>query len=135
MHLNYSLTLINKSNDYQMAWKDNNVKKCFSSKESVSGAKNAQLICIKDKSCYEEISESEGSKNMIENLELHEQTDEMDLNIPPSNRKAEKPPFGQLSKRFTINIVQYKLAFHKFTKSDHMYKKTPLIQPWILTSR
>lgn len=51
------------------------------------------------------------------------------------NKSKEKLPFGQLSKKFTIRIVQYKLDFHKFTKSNYMYRKTPLIQPWILTSR
>lgn len=55
--------------------------------------------------------------------------------VERNEKKTDKHTFGMLPKKFAINIVQYKLDFHKFSKSNHMYKKTLLIQPWLLTSK
>lgn len=102
----------------------------------MSGAKNAQLICIKDKSCFEESVNSlneENKEKVIKDVKVVENEEKENSQV--GRKQQSKTPFGQLSKKFTISIVQYKLDFHKYIKANHMYRKTPLIQPWILTSR
>lgn len=104
----------------------------------VIGEKNAQLICIKDKSCYvQDDSDNKLDENskINTNEELIDKNDNNTTENEKISKKNEKSPFGMLPKKSAINIVQYKLDFHKFTKTNHMYKKTPLIQPWILTSK
>lgn len=40
-----------------------------------------------------------------------------------------------LPKNYALQVIQYKLEYHKFTKGNHMYAKTSQIQPWVLTGK
>lgn len=122
---------------------------------TISGAKNAQLICIRDddsiideiisnKEHKEEIQlgiTSETQTSFLENVNKPlSKTNENEFASKTSVKISRLPkitlrPLQVLPKEIALNVIQYKLDFNKNSKKNHMYKKNDKIQPWILTGR
>lgn len=47
-----------------------------------------------------------------------------------SSKKLETLP-----KEYAVNVIQYKLDFHKYCKNNSMYRRTTAIVPWRLMGR
>ncbi|XP_044758978.1 uncharacterized protein LOC123316808 [Coccinella septempunctata] len=137
---------------------DNNEKKKKKEpKVTVTGTKNAQLICIKDENSIGSVSdENEETRNRRnskdssnKNLKSTQvQTCESELfeeDVPKLNRSKSSIRIGRmrrprkvlqlLPKDYAINIIQYKLMFYKHHKGNYMYKKTSTTKPWELMDK
>ncbi|XP_045477437.1 uncharacterized protein LOC123682722 isoform X2 [Harmonia axyridis] len=122
---------------------------------TVTGTKNAQLICIKDDnsivSIMNENSTSQGDspesiKKSVKSAEV--QTSQSELieeavyrldksrsNIKINRVKRPRRMLQLLPKEYAINIIQYKLMFYKHHKGNYMYKKTSTTKPWQLMDK
>ncbi|KAK9888328.1 hypothetical protein WA026_000584 [Henosepilachna vigintioctopunctata] len=117
-------------------------------KVTVTGAKNAQLICIKDdNSIVEEVEEStkhvvpqnsprktpkhsdvHSSKSELTMDEVKTFPSRMSIKISRINRS--RRVLQPLPRQYVVNIIQNKLLFHKECKSNYMYRQTPNGKPW-----
>ncbi|XP_018561085.1 uncharacterized protein LOC108903404 [Anoplophora glabripennis] len=125
---------------------------------TITGEKNAKLICItdensiveaednpksEDKDCSTEkpkpvkpVSSTE-TQTVVTASKKNKSTQRARKNdslkmkrLPKSSRYLQKLP-----KDYALSVIQYKLDFHKHCKQNPMYKKTTNVQPWILMAR
>ncbi|XP_019758498.2 uncharacterized protein LOC109536639 isoform X2 [Dendroctonus ponderosae] len=132
-------------------------------KVTITGDKNARLICITDDNSGEEQPEDkEFIDNKVCQTEFDEtvktilktssetQTDIKDsinktskgtqkskiaANIKISRLKKSEKHLPSFDKKQALNAIQYKLDFYRFCKSNPMYKRSTTCEPWILMSR
>ncbi|XP_017777593.1 PREDICTED: uncharacterized protein LOC108563423 isoform X2 [Nicrophorus vespilloides] len=119
---------------------------------SVSGSKNAQLICIKDDNSTVEVSEDEVNvvKSASKGCSLNDSSNELLYKERPEDftKKSRSQGLNRISKSkmnlrqlvmlpkdTVVNIIEYKLDFHKETKGNYMYRKSGNMSPWILMER
>ncbi|KAJ8949339.1 hypothetical protein NQ314_008259 [Rhamnusium bicolor] len=124
---------------------------------TVTGAKNAKLICIKDEnSIIEPEDDSEPDKDCqtekvipLKVTSSKTQTDikrkeKVDRSTQKSTKSAlikmNKLPKSSkclrlLPKNYAVNIIQYKLDFYKHCKTNPMYRRTTNLQPWMLMGK
>lgn len=126
---------------------------CFRQRITISGVKNAQLICIRDDrsiiedtpiNVEEKLTKPETSvcvcetqtdvANLIESsIKLNDNfSSKTSVKISRLPKKSLKN-LDMLPKDVALNVIQYKLDFGNVNKKNHMYKKSDKIQPWILT--
>ncbi|KAL3273748.1 hypothetical protein HHI36_015176 [Cryptolaemus montrouzieri] len=123
---------------------------------TVTGTSNAQLICIKDDnsiaSCASDIepnkcdlSHNSSMKNLL-SAEVQTSDSKFIIRDDISNRpstsnikisRVSKPRrmLKLLPKEYAINVIQYKLMFHKHHKGSYMYRKTHTTKPWELMDK
>ncbi|KAG5895895.1 hypothetical protein JTB14_000509 [Gonioctena quinquepunctata] len=121
---------------------------------TVTGAKNAKLICIKDDNpIIETIDDDlENKDNQTEKCIPLKSTStsqtQTDIN-DKSDKGTQRPVTAicikrlaksskclqMLPKDFALNIIQYKLDFHKHCKSIPIYRRTEKILPWKLMGK
>lgn len=120
---------------------------------TITGTKNAKLICIKDDNSVIE-SESEDqqeNKNRVnEEVPVKCVTSQTQTDIngrEKRNKTTQRPSTNMkrlpksstkletLPKEYAVSVIQYKLDFHKFCKNNSMYRKTTSIVPWKLMAR
>lgn len=114
---------------------------------TITGAKNAKLICIKDDNSDYEIAPEEKRIQIetVKSVASHTQTEL--IGNERKNKCTQKPitclkrmkkpskKLETLPKENAVNIIQYKLDFHKYCKHNSMYRKTNSIVPWKLMTR
>lgn len=120
---------------------------------TITGARNAKLICIKDDNSI--VESDEGSNqletNPIENQLLikcvasHTQTEisgkgkkNKTTQRPSTNMKRlakSSKKIETLPKEYAVSVIQYKLDFSKYCKNNSMYRRTASIVPWKLMSK
>lgn len=114
---------------------------------TVTGPKNAKLICITDDNPIKEAVVNDKTtcktvqiQNQVE--ERHEcsadaaVTDHKSKNSLKMNRLPKSGrPLKFLPDAYAINIIQYKLEFRKISKTNPLYLKTTNLQPWVLMGR
>ncbi|RZC18424.1 hypothetical protein BDFB_009034, partial [Asbolus verrucosus] len=118
---------------------------------TITGAKNAKLICIRDDNSVIEVDDDgKMNKEIMTDAEIHltsSQT-QTDLRQEDKNRirsrsaikisrlpKANRKMLKLLPKEYAINIIQYKLRYGHFHKQNPMYRKSANVQPWVLLGR
>lgn len=117
---------------------------------TVTGPRNAKLICIKDDNS---VIESEGEKAMQEKGEtikiksITSQTQTDVEGIKKKNKTTQRPSTNlkrlhkstrkmeTLPKDYAVKVIQYKLNFNKYCKNNSMYRRTTSIVPWKLMAK
>lgn len=111
---------------------------------TVTGAKNAQLICIRDEDSIVEQTDNENKNEAKQSKATKITTGPNDIYGEKTSKtnikisRLPKKPLRQLPtlpKDYALNVIQYKLDYHKNSKKNHMYRKSSSIQPWILTGK
>ncbi|XP_019880855.2 uncharacterized protein LOC109608758 [Aethina tumida] len=114
---------------------------------TVTGPKNAKLICITDDNPIKETVVNDKAtcktvqiQNQVEEryecnadaaVTDHKSKNSLKMNrLPKSGR-----PLKFLPDAYAINIIQYKLEFRKISKTNPLYLKTTNLQPWVLMGR
>lgn len=115
---------------------------------TVTGAKNAKLICIRDDNSIIVGSSSEDEENdQQKKTKLTSSGTQTDLKeiepvkntkstikisrLPKNKRKA----LELLPKDYAVNIIQYKLEYQNLHKDNPMYRKSASVQPWMLMGK
>ncbi|XP_044272835.1 uncharacterized protein LOC123016481 [Tribolium madens] len=113
---------------------------------TVTGAKNAKLICIRDDNSVVE-DDCKRDKEIMTDAEIKLTSSETQTEIEEIKKVQSKsvvkisrlPKVNRmlqlLPKECAISIIQYKLQYSQFRKHDPMYRKSAHIQPWILMGR
>ncbi|XP_066246797.1 uncharacterized protein [Euwallacea similis] len=124
-------------------------------KITVTGDKNARLICIIDDNSLIELSETNEKNKELTTIEIvktssETQTDFKEAhnktskatqkgkhtpNIKISRLRKSKRPLKSLDRGVAVNAVQYKLDFYRFCKNNPMYKRSTTCQPWVLMGK
>ncbi|KAJ8983944.1 hypothetical protein NQ317_008646, partial [Molorchus minor] len=110
-------------------------------KVTVTGEKNAKLICIKDEnSIIEAKPDAEHQTKAEPTKTVHKTKEKSTKKSKTSTMKLTRRPksskvLQMLPKNYAVNVIQYKLDFHKFCKSDPMYRKTSTVEPWLLMGK
>ncbi|XP_057663405.1 uncharacterized protein LOC130898261 isoform X1 [Diorhabda carinulata] len=111
---------------------------------TVTGVKNAKLICIQDDNSIETDYDNSKDDQTEKSLKLNSdiRTDSSKENIKNGQkpytmlsmkRSTKSTKYLQmLPKDYALNIIQYKIDFHKHCKSTPMYRKNTKMTPWIL---
>lgn len=120
---------------------------------TITGARNAKLICIKDDNSVTESDEESNrlERNPVENkisvksITSHTQTEisgkekkNKTTQRPSTNMKRLPKSFKKietLPKEYAVSVIQYKLDFNKYCKNSSMYRRTATIVPWKLMAK
>ncbi|KAL1497465.1 hypothetical protein ABEB36_008431 [Hypothenemus hampei] len=115
-------------------------------KISITGEKNVKLICITDDNSIDEHSELD--KSVIEPVAKKSSETQTDKKNTIGTQKGRKAPNIKISrlkkserclpfldKTLTMGIIQYKLEFYRYSKSNPLYKRSTACQPWILMNK
>ncbi|XP_066151818.1 uncharacterized protein [Euwallacea fornicatus] len=120
-------------------------------KVTVTGTKNARLICIIDDNSLIEPSGADGKDSELAAVGIVKTSSEAQTDITETSkatqkgkhapnvkisrvRKTEKP-LKSLDRRVAVNAVQYKLDFYRFCRNNPMYKRSTSCQPWVLMGK
>ncbi|CAH1377155.1 unnamed protein product [Tenebrio molitor] len=114
---------------------------------TVTGVKNAKLICIRDDNSVAEADDEHRKKDkeIMTDAEVKLRSSETQTDIKDDKRirsrsavkisrlpKATRKMLKLLPKEYAITIIQYKLRYNHFHKHNPMYRKSAHIQPWVL---
>ncbi|XP_068914504.1 uncharacterized protein [Tenebrio molitor] len=114
---------------------------------TVTGVKNAKLICIRDDNSVAEADDEyrKKDKEIMTDAEVKLRSSETQTDIKDDKRirsrsavkisrlpKATRKMLKLLPKEYAITIIQYKLRYNHFHKHNPMYRKSAHIQPWVL---
>ena len=115
---------------------------------TITGAKNAKLICIRDDNSLVDSDElSKIDKEVMTEKEVKQISSGTQTELKQDKRSNKstikisrlprhtRKPLTLLSKDYAINIIQYKLRYNHFHKHNPMYRKSVHIQPWVLMGK
>ncbi|XP_022916303.1 putative leucine-rich repeat-containing protein DDB_G0290503 [Onthophagus taurus] len=117
---------------------------------TITGVKNAKLICIKDEepslNSLNEIEENILNPELIKKIKDDEclnKSKEIDVMPKPYPDRISKIKISRLPKcslkclkmlprKYALDILEYKVNYGKARKGNHMYKKSATKHPWIV---
>ncbi|KAJ8959047.1 hypothetical protein NQ318_022302 [Aromia moschata] len=119
---------------------------------TITGEKNAKLICIKDENSIVETDGNDDAEPGNRLCQTEEGPGKGDVKSKEKTHKAaHKSARGpsirmnrlprptrvlqMLPKTYAVNVIQYKLDFHNSCKTNPMYRKTTDVEPWMLMGR